>query len=89
MSYSLYNFTLVKNGGFYVLTFSSPSNSAVLSVPSLVYLNVGNTCFSLDRFSPLLVNLMDGQGLVTVDYTRCTSFASVSGANFVSQVLAL
>ncbi len=89
MSYSLYNFTLTLNGNYYELTFSTPSLAKIMSLPSLVYVNSGTATFEIDRFSPLLVHIGDGNGITTVDWSRCTSFVAVSASNFIANVLAL
>jgi hypothetical protein len=89
MSYSSNTFSIARSGEFYLLTFSVTSTALTIGLPSLVYVNTNTVSFTLNRFNSNLVMMRDGQGAVTVDYTKCSNITSVSASNFVNQVLAL
>lgn len=61
------------------------------TLPNLVYVNQTNCTVNPCRTNPVMVEFGDNKGIVTVDYTKCTSpnYTGQPRSTWINSVLAL
>ena len=90
MSYKDYPFAVTKNSIFLEFAFTIPSYpSSQMTQITPIYVNTNVYYVEADRLNPSLVWFGDKNGIVTVDYTKCTNIVLGTRALFIAAVLAL
>ncbi len=90
MSYKDYPFAVTKNSVFLEFAFTVPSYPTTqMTQVTPIYINTNIYYVEADRLNPTLVWFGDKNGIVTVDYTKCTNIVLGSRDLFIAAVLAL
>ena len=90
MSYKDYPFAVTKNSIFLEFAFTIPYyHYYQLTQMTPIYINENIYYVEADRLNPSLVWFGDDNGIVTVDYTKCTNHVLGTRALFIAAVLAL